>query len=490
VSRPASLLLAFLAIAAALATAAALFLRSGAPTSADPPAHAAASLGCRGCNLLLVVLDAARADHFGVYGYARPTTPSFDALAAEAVVFDRAFSNASFTRPAIASLFSGQPPGWHGVLQLGHLLPGEVTTLAEALAAHGYRTAAFTENPLIDRAYGYGQGFEVFRRLHGGEPARMADAAKRVDELDLSNSREHVGEMLAWVPGPKSEGPFFLYAHFLRPHNPYHALPEHVGRFTGAYTGPLTGRTEQLTAINAGRIRVGAEDLAHLIDLYDENLLSADSLLGALVDGLRAKGLIDSTIVVVFSDHGEAFLEHGTVLHGLQVYREDLRVPLLVRFPSAMAIPPQRREEAVQLSDLMPTLLGALGIPGNARPPGRNLMPLFSGHATPAARSALVSHGITATSLQEGDLKYIRLELGDDAKDLLFDLANDPGELHDLAPDRADHAARMRAGLAEALASQRAGAPPSSTEATGDEFREHLRVLGYLDGGAEAGAGD
>jgi arylsulfatase A-like enzyme len=489
VSRPAALLLAFLAIAA-LAIAAALFLRSGAPTGADPPAPAVASLDCRGCNLLFVILDAARADHFGAYGYARPTTPSFDALAGEAVVFDRAFSNASFTRASIASLFSGQPPGWHGVLEVGHLLPREVTTLAEVLAAHGYRTAAFTENPLIDRAYGYGQGFEVFRRLHGGEPDRMGEVVERIDELDLSNSREHVGEMLAWVTGPGSEGPFFLYAHFLRPHNPYHALPEHVGRFAGAYEGPVTGGTEQLVAINAGRMQVGAEDLAHLVDLYDENLLSADSLLGALVDGLRAKGMLDSTIVVVFSDHGEAFLEHGKVLHGHQVFREELRVPLLVRFPTAMAIPPHRREEAVQLSDLMPTLLAALGIPGSARTQGRNLMPLFAGHDAPVARAALVSHGIEATSLQEGDLKYIRLRPRYGVGGWLFDLANDPGELHDLAPDRAADAARMRAGLAEMLTSQRAGAPPSSVEAPGDEFREHLRLLGYLDEGAEAGAGD
>jgi len=487
VSRSASLLLACLAIAAALSIATALFLRSGAPTSGDPAARAAAPQGCGGCNLLFVVLDAARADHFGAYGYARPTTPSFDALAAESVVFDRAFSNASFTRASIASLFSGQPPGWHGVLKPGHLLPGEVTTLAEVVASHGYRTAAFTENPLVDRAYGYGQGFEVFRRLHGGEPDRIGEVAKRVDELDLSNSREHVGEMLAWLTEPESEEPFFLYAHFLRPHNPYHALPEHAGRFASAYAGPLTGGTEELVAINAGRMQLGAEDLAHLIDLYDENLLSADSLLGALVDALRAKGLLDSTIVVVFSDHGEAFLEHGKLLHGLQVYREDLRVPLLVRFPSAMAIPPHRRGEKVQLSDLMPTLLGALGIPESARPPGRNLMPLFSGHDTPAARTALVSHGIKATSLQEGDLKYIRLKPRYGAKNWLFDLANDPRELHDLASDRADDAARMRAGLTELLESQRAGAPPSVTEATGDEFREQLRALGYLD---EGGAGD
>jgi arylsulfatase A-like enzyme len=489
VSRPASLLLAFLAIAA-LAILAALFFRSGALTGADLPAHAVASLDCRGCNVLFVVLDAARADHFGAYGYARPTTPSFDALAEEAVVFDRAFSNASFTRASIASLFSGQPPGWHGVLKVGHLLPRKVTTLAEALAAHGYRTAAFTENPLIDRAYGYGQGFEVFRRLHGGEPDLMGEVVKRIDDLDLSNSREHVGEMLAWVTGPGSEGPFFLYAHFLRPHNPYHALPEHVGRFSGAYAGPVTGSTEQLVAINAGRMQVGDEDLAHLVDLYDENLLSADSLLGSLVDGLRAKGLLDSTIVVVSSDHGEAFLEHGKVLHGLQVYREELRVPLLVLFPSAMAIPPQRRQEAVQLSDLMPTLLAALGVPGSASSQGRNLMPLLAGHDSRLARAVLVSHGVKATSLQEGDLKFIRLKPRDDAKDLLFDLANDPGELHDLASHRAADAARMRARLAEMLASQRAGAPPSSIEAPRDEFREHLRLLGYLDEGAQAGAGD
>ena len=290
--------------------------------------------------MLIVVLDAARADHFGCYGYDRPTTPNIDELALESVVFERALSDASWTVPSIASLLSGLPPVHHGVVRSGGVLPEAVTTLAEVLTDRGYRTAAFTENPLIDPEYGFGQGFQHFRQFI--ERSAREKAAFGSEEFDLSRAHEHVAEMADWIDAAADDAPFLLYAHFLRPHNPYHALPEHAGHLSLSYSGKLTGGTRELFTLQLRKADLSESDLQHLVDLYDENLLSADALAGELIGALRQRRLLESTITVLLSDHGEGFREHGTLLHGEQVYQESIHVPFMIRFPQAAAVEPRR----------------------------------------------------------------------------------------------------------------------------------------------------
>jgi arylsulfatase A-like enzyme len=430
---------------------------------------------CSGCNLLLVVLDAARADHFGCYGYDRPTTPNIDRLAEESVLFERAVSNASFTIGSVASLLSGLPPGQHGVVDNGSVLSQKTTTLAEVLAGRGYRTAAFTENPLIDRDFGYGQGFQQFRQLL---PERTPG-----EDLDLSQSGAHVAEMAAWIERGGSDAPFFLYTHFLRPHNPYHALPAHAGRFSRDYSGELRGRTRELVVINAGWLEPSEGDLQQLIDLYDENLLSADALVGELIDALRQRDLLESTIVALVSDHGEGFLEHEWVSHGFQVYHEDVHVPFLIRFPTALSVPPGREKALVQLTDLMPTLLAAVGVSDGVETPGWNLMPLLAGVSSERKRPPVVSHGKMGISLRDGDLKFIRETKGprDERRRLLFDLSDDPRELRDLAAFREPEAERMRVRLSAVLKRQTQRASEASLKQLDPDRIEKLRALGYVE---------
>jgi len=446
-----------------------IFEPSESPRSSEAPAR------CAGCNLLLVVLDAARADHFGCYGYSRPTTPNIDRLAEQSVVFERAVSNASFTIGSIASLLSGLPPGQHGVTDNGSVLSQKTTTLAEVLAGRGYRTAAFTENPLIDRDSGYGQGFQQFRQIL---PARLPG-----EDLDLSQSRAHVAEMVTWIDRGASDGPFFLYAHFLRPHNPYHALPAHAGRFSRGYSGELRGRTRELVVINAGWLEPSERDLQQLIDLYDENLLSADALVGELIDALRQRGLLESTIVALVSDHGEGFREHQWVSHGFQVYQEDVHVPFLIRFPTALSVKPYREKELVQLTDLMPTVLAALDVSDGVETSGWNLMPLLDGVSSERKGPPVVSHGKMGVSLREGDLKFIRETASrhDKLRLLLFDLSDDPGELRDLAPRRESEAARMRVRLSSVLKQQQEHAIATPVRPLDPDRIEKLRALGYIE---------
>jgi arylsulfatase A-like enzyme len=462
-----------LAAVAALVIGAALvwylgFGSSPARLSSETPAR------CTGCNLLLIVLDAARADHFGCYGYSRPTTPNIDRLADESVLFERAVSNASFTMGSVASLLSGIPPAQHGVMNNKSALSQEATTLAEVLESRGYRTAAFTENPVIGPKYGYAQGFQQFHQFR----LRRPDG-----EIDLSQSRENVAEMVRWMDAGESGAPFFLYAHFLRPHNPYHALPEHAGRFSQGYSGKLRGRTMEIVAANAGMLELSESDLQHLTDLYDENLLSADALAGDLVDALRERSLLESTIVVLVSDHGEGFQEHRWLSHGFQVYQEDVHVPVLIRFPKSLGIGPRRERTLVQLTDLMPTVLAALGANDGVKTSGWNLMPLLTGARGERRPRPIISHGAMGVSLRHGDLKLIRVTRGtrDRAHPLLFDLREDPGELRDLASIRGSEMARMRVRLDAVLRRRKERAMETPVAPPDPARLEQLRALGYAE---------
>ncbi len=425
-------------------------------------------------NVVIVVLDAARADHFGAYGYERDTTPHFDALARESVVFDRAISNASFTVPTVASLFAGQPPAQVGVMEFDVILEPEVVTLAESLRAQGYRTAAFTENPLIRPGRGFDQGFDEYRKLLDMREVLSSDV------IDLSGSREHIREMATWTDEAAASGPFFLYAHLLRPHSPYRALPEHAGRFSRPGRSEFTGGTREIKKWTRHAHKLPRHDLEHLIDLYDENLVSADALLGELVEHLRSAERLDETILLVLSDHGEAFGEHGLLLHGNQVHGEDIRIPLLIRFPPSMGIEPGRHGALIQPSHLMPLLLAALSdAEGGGMAEGGLEAFLAAGRAS-EAQWPVISHAYNSISLRDSQYKII-LNPGAPRphRRRLYKVDEDPKELSDLAPKDPARAERMQEALHAALAEQRARAVAEPQHDVDEELRANLRALGY-----------
>lgn len=430
-----------------------------------------AAAGCRGCNAVVVLLDAARADHFGFAGYERATTPRIDAMAANSLVFEHAVSNASFTIASVASLFTALAPAEHGVVGSGSVLPARANTLAEVLEDAGYRTGAFTENPLIDPDYGYAQGFDDFRdyfsRAAGSHGGR---------DLDLSQSREHIAEAVDWIDRGDPDRPFFLYVHLLRPHNPYHPLPVCAGRFTkDAADSSVDGSTAELRRL--ALVGADAADLDRLVALYDENLCSADALVGQLLDALRKRSLLDDTVVALVGDHGEPLGGHGHLLHGFHVYQEDVRIPLLIRLPDAMRLR-GRLATRVRLSDLMPTLLSVLEVHPSVPIPGRALIPPPERPARP-----LVEYSLLERSIRMGDLEYVRgagKQQGA-AEGRLFDLARDPHELHDLAKARPEDAQRLRERLGTTLDQQWRRSLGSEEHELDAQRIERLRALGYLD---------
>lgn len=231
---------------------------------------------------------------------------------------------------------------------------------------------------------------------------------------------------------------------------------------------------------------LAGEDLRHLVDLYDENLLSADSLLGQLIAGLRESRQLDQSVVVVMSDHGEAFREHGRLLHGDNVYQEDIRIPLLIRFPPAMRLAGRRVRVPVQISDLMPTLLSALELPPVEGATGRDWIPWLvepnQAGEKPMNSHPIIAHGAQSKSLQDASWKLVRRRSrkGSDSSTLLFDLAADPGEQDDLTRKQAARSERLADDLDEVLRRQRGARPDESTPELAPEFIERLRALGYL----------
>ncbi len=339
-------------------------------------------------NVLIYIIDALRADHLGCYGYGRPTSPAIDALAAEAgaVRFARAFSPATWTKPAAASILSGCYPPAHGVRSRSDLFLRAVPRLAEILQGAGYHTAAVSTIGNVSSVLGFGIGFDHFVDLYK-DPALAAErevsntgAWKLYFEQDttvvLPLAEDVNQRAMRWLAerarsetGPSSADqstnlpiyqspspPWFLFLWALDPHDPYYPPPGFDRWRDPGYTGRIDGSAESVR-----RVRSPA-DVQRLVDLYDGEIAYVDQQLGRLLDHLRATGQYDDTLIVVAGDHGEAFGEHGDFVHGHLAYEEIMHVPLVVKFPAGMAVQGGAVDALAQLTDIAPTVLDALGL--------------------------------------------------------------------------------------------------------------------------------
>ena len=433
----------------------------------------AAAVGCGGSpvdraparrpNVVLYVVDTVRADRLGVYGYGKPTSPRLDAFAADAVLFENAWAQSSWTRPAVASLFTGLLPPAHRTVGRRSVLPEEAVTLAEILAAHGYEGLGLVRNPNVGRAFGFAQGFTRFRSEDRERDETMLDRVR----LWLDERQD-------------AEAPFFLFLHAIDPHGPYDPAPEFEEMFD-AGGAPAHYRTVRyLLGLNRGDVEPGPDTAEALSRLYDAEVAQNDRAFGELLDELEARGLGESAAVIYLSDHGEEFAEHGRWEHGLSLYEEVLRVPLVMRLPG---VPARRVEEPAQHVDVLPTLLGYLGIEA---PPtdGRDLLAARRrGDAPLDVYTHLDVDGHRAASVMRGRYKLVLPQSpSQGTAPMLFDLEADPGELEDLAADRPDIVERMLALLAERnLAGEVESAEEIEDDQLGEEVRRRLRALGYVD---------
>jgi arylsulfatase len=315
-------------------------------------------------SVVLVTLDTTRPDHLSTYGYARETSPNLTLLAREAVRFTRAWSTSPWTLPAHASIFTGLAPSAHGAhsdLQAPQTLADAIhapfanrsaagklddhfTTLSELLAAHGYRTGAFVAGPWLKRPFGLMQGFGTVDDDVVDVVGRRADAV--------------TDGALAWLAGLARSEPFFLFVNYFDPHWPY-TPPSSAGHFPGERKDYEPGPIIQ--SLLDGSLSLDARERAIWIARYDAEIRFMDAQLGRLLDAVRARPNGERTLIVVTSDHGEAFGEGGRYFHTYWLSQELLHVPLLVRYPNA-AGGGRVDESPMQLTDVLPLVATELGL--------------------------------------------------------------------------------------------------------------------------------
>jgi arylsulfatase A-like enzyme len=456
----------------ALLGALAAGLGCGAPAGdADPGAAGAAPAAPRP-HVVVYLVDTLRRDHLGAYGYPRPTSPHLDAFAAESALFTAASAQSSWTRPAVASLLTGQNPQTHGVTGKLAALGPEPALLPELLARAGWATWAVVANGNVSPAFGFERGFERHRQLPEAFTPEVHQRSERVNEVAL-----------AWLDEREDERPFLLYLHTADPHGPYTPPEPQRARLAPGVSDPAIGSMAQLRALAQGAPleRGSAADLAAL---YDGEIAHNDASFGALLAGLRQRGLYQRSLVVFLSDHGEAFREHGAWQHGTTLFEEELAIPLVIRLPDGRGRGARVAAPARQI-DVLPTLLDALGLEIPAQVEGTSLLPLLEG-ARPAPREApVVAHllrdALEVESAAWGGRKLVRWlgPQGAAPRRALFDLRRDPGERHDLAREEPAWVERLEAELrglrARAPARERAREAP-----LGAGERERLEALGYL----------
>lgn len=497
--------------AAAAAVAFALAVNTGGLARPRAPGggERAAAAPARPVNVVIVLVDTLRADHLGTYGYPRPTSPHIDRLARSSVVFEEAISQATYTKPAVASLLTGSFVHRHGVISSRDALGPELTTLAEQLRAHGYQAAAFSANPWITPEFRFERGFDHFesnraidvqltvlyrflRRVGGmvgqrggGEMTKWLLRAS--GEPNPSNSRRDellTESLLGWLEN-NHDRPFFIYAHLIGPHDPYDPPEEAVRPFRDPSWDGVPAPTrppERVLSVFETARSLDPPLRQMLIAQYDGAIAFVDGLVGRIVAKLEGLGLLDRTLLIITSDHGEEFYEHGNWGHGVRLYQEMVRVPLLFRLPGVLA--PGRRADPAMLVDVFPTVCALVGIScGMPQLNGRDLF-TDSGQAPPVAFSEYFSveggSYVSRMVLQNG-MKLI--ETHDAARGQrrseLFDLRTDPTEQRNVfsaGEEQSEMVARLR-GLLDGFAE---AAPRHAPAAKLDEkTREALRALGY-----------
>ena len=329
-------------------------------------------------NVLLVILDAARARSFGAYGYQRRATPNIDGFAEQGVTFDNAYTTAAYTLAAMSSIWTSQQPDrHHGAVAFSAKLPKDRLTLAEVLSAQGIHTAAFVANAVAGALYGLDRGFKDFDETW----KKYGSAA--------SGFRNVLPSFLDRMK--KDDKRFFAYVHFREPHQPYDPPSPFNTAFGPDDPIPKARREggEQsekwLKDINQGTITPSAAEIDHLRRLYDGNLAFADQEVGFLRGELQSRALLDNTVVIIAGDHGEALYEHGFIGHNTQVFEETAHVPLIIALPAALRASKieARVRRLADHTDIAPTILdifGLTGAGGSARAfQGSSLLPSLTG---------------------------------------------------------------------------------------------------------------
>ncbi len=448
--------------------------------------------------VIVLMIDTLRRDHLGCYGYSRDTSPHIDALAQDAIVFDSSTTSGNFTVPSIASLFTGLYPSQHGMIAVNDELPVALHTLAEAFHLAGYRTGAVVGNPILRPESGFARGFDFF------EPKPVPGwIQQRTTALERAFARiwggdepgvvqDLVPSALQWLNEPSPRPPF-LYLHLLEPHSPYAPPLEHVSRFLESedsirvmdppniWKYRSLEKWENFEEFDSPPV-VDDAKRRNMVGLYDGEIRYVDTWIGSFLDALREEGVYDEAVIVLLSDHGEEFDDHGGWFHGLTVYQEMVAMPLIIKLPHHRSAG-SRSDLPVDMVDLAATVSSLAGLDPVWNGPGEDysatIHRLSQSASARAPSVSFVERPPFLYGFRSGNWKLIRRVRDDVQTDRLFDLATDPGETTDLGTAYPDSLLSLQSRLGALLdlfgEMERVG----NTGEIDPETLRALRTLGY-----------
>jgi arylsulfatase A-like enzyme/Flp pilus assembly protein TadD len=399
-------------------------------------------------NVVLITIDTLRADHVGCYGYKQIKTPNIDGLAADGVRFESAFAVVPVTLPSHSSMLTGTYPMLSGMHDFsGNKLSPLQPTLASVLKQAGYQTGAVIGAAVLDSRFGLNQGFDFYYDHFD---------FSRLDEANL-DEMERPGNVVAdvaldWL-ARNSQKKFFLWMHLYDPHFPYRP-PEPYSREYAAQP-------------------------------YDGEIAFADEQVGRLLRFLKEKGIYQNTVIVLCGDHGESLGEHGEKTHGFFIYNSTMHVPLIIRLPENR-LPENAAARAVadpvSLVDLMPTILGAVGLEIPSQVQGRSLLPELRSDRTERDRTLYGETFMPRIHFNWSELRgseNTKYHFIDAPRPELYDLAKDPGEVHNLFSEKKAVAEEMRAKLVGMIRDYSAGKEMAEKAGLDPALMERLKALGY-----------
>jgi uncharacterized protein (TIRG00374 family) len=440
-------------------------------------------------NIMLIVCDALRADHIGVYGAFDADTPTMDSLAENSIRFHNSYANASWTKPSIATMFTSMYPSAHNTFLKPDVLPDDVITIAEALQQAGYYTVGYPNNINVTAGFGFDQGFDEYHYMSpdyfffaNATNSRLTyySILRLVRERILVDTKypQHYYQEAAVINESVREyldrrgrdDRFFIFMHYMEPHDPFFIHPFNgEGYARVSMPNPDPSLAEDMRLAYAGEVTY------------------MDQRMGELFDYLKQNGLWDDTIILVTADHGEEFYDHGGWWHGLTLYQEQIHIPFIVKLDerNARHIPPTVRFDNARHVDIAPTLLGLARLPTpDSMRPGRNLF----GYGEDIHRDITVfaeedHEGNILSAYIDGQWKVIRANPGNPRglpEKELFRLDIDPFERNNLAPYETDTFARMDKSRREAAEAAATGAVERQIRELSDDEIQKMRELGYI----------
>lgn len=413
-------------------------------------------------NIIFIVIDTLRADYLPTYGHKINTAPYMDSLAREGVVFERAIAPSTWTKTSMASVVTSLGPATHGVRRVNDMLPGQLTTIAEGLSANDYQTIGVNANPWLQSMFGFDVGFDKYEsipmRLHFYYPVWAINA-----------------RAFALMENVSSEKPFFLYLHLMDPHSPYVPAPPY-------YSAPPLEVPGLEVVTNAELERRFRQDgltrpevLKRVIEFYEGEIKTADAGIKQLYGELQKNGFLENSVIIITSDHGEEFLEHGQVEHGKNFYPETYEVPLIFHAPGRLPAG-KRISNQVRLIDIAPTIFELANIRVPEAFEGKSLLPMNDQAITSRIATGAVGLNDSIPDLDYTTVvseNYLYIREKNNNKVQFYDLKKDPAALNDLGTSH------PKAALFGRLEDSGNAKSSQQTELDAETIRQ-LESLGYL----------